>query len=355
MKPSITIIWILLFSIGEHAPRADGAPPAVDAESLRWSFLILQSRISSLDVSYRVTTNAGSNLDKSVIAQSPSTLRLEIAHEGPTNIGGVDFDRQQVFVDAAHFINFRPFSCSFLRRELAPDAPLPDTLSYDAYLFATGIWPLSHRPTPRPHGIPHMISDLAQSRDWNVAAGLESIRGRLCLIIDVAGGRERIYVDREVPACVVRRDLMSETSTKLLMRWELEEHRQVAAGVWLPLKVSRLEFSDDGNGKSRNPVAEDLLSVNTLAVNSATSNRSIYPLPSGALELIPISSPAGEPAQVREGGSDLLDHYSNWIQQVFIDRASRAERDILHLIDNVAFVTLSSACIVAIAMRYSTK
>jgi hypothetical protein len=282
---------------------------ALKAEIIRY-----QSRLQSLKVTYDISIlqspkiRPGEYIHRIMAAWAPASFFLDSGHGYPGISWEDDYARQVAYITSSSNTNMYPVSRAFIQHELKEAEELPGTLKYESFLVATGIWPLNSR---RPASIwhrPQMLVDIAKSDEYsNISPVQECINGHWCHVLS-SPNSDVLWLDMQLGGTLVRRDIFDLDKHVLQERYQLDDIREVADGIWMPYQITDTEF--DTSSARTTKIREVQLKISNICVNVVEEKQFEYePLP-GSLRY----SDDKSEVQVVNGGIDHLDRIARWLK-----------------------------------------
>ena len=352
MKFLKILVLIITLSLSPARIALGELPLAnLSAEALRELLSASQRQIRSLRVVYRsgggvpsVSRPQGAYLHRILEVKSPSYLYHRSAH-GHQNLNWDEDPLQQVnILTDERLINYYPVNRVYRQYDVSPEEAPPGTLGDDLFLHATGLWVMDMRESPRPHGLPYMLSELALSTSHSrVRRHQEMVGGRWCHVLE-ASGRDVLWIDVECGASLVARELYDPVSGSLMKRFELDGHRRAKQEIWIPTRIRNIQYdytAPTPEGRRR-IVVDSTTEVLDYGVNDTPDERFEFHATPGTLALTGDDS-RDLPKQISPGGLDLLDFHAKFISKQHLEYKTVSAKIAIVLFSFVVAVILGFA------------
>lgn len=102
-------------------------------------------------------------------------------------------------------------------------------------------WPYPHWNPPEVFGRRWAMRSLMKADRYTLRKECEDFNGRLCLVLEVPN-LDVLWLDRERPSCVLRRDVYNPETGSVAMRFEFNDYKQYMPHVWLPGSMRNVQF-----------------------------------------------------------------------------------------------------------------
>jgi hypothetical protein len=290
------------------------------------------ARIQSVALTMRIDATPGLDipqgayLQRVLKAKAPDSLFVAAGH-GHDQLDWRDdpFFREH-YVSSEKWYEVLPWSRLVLMGEFQPTDPipshLPGYLSDEIVFLATGWWPLNGRAAPRVAGRPYVLRDVAESDLFShVRPHQERVADRWCHVLECPGV-DVLWVDLERGGCLLARELWTADGGDLVARYDLADHREVAPGIWFPMRIrnQQFDFSATSAAARRRRVVDAEICMIAARLNEEIPDILFhYDVPPGALQKA--SGSLESLKQIRPGGLDHIDHVANWVAMHVADDA----------------------------------
>lgn len=252
------------------------------------------------------------DLHRIVAARTPDHLLLW-SRKGTQEYGWRDDPLQErLFVGSVQAVVEHPMSRCFSVVPMKPDDPLPGTAPSELLFAALGWWPFAHRPGPRfLNGNPVVWKDVVVQSGYTVRHEQEPCRGRYCHVLERTG-YDRLWMDCDRPGVIMKRELVEPRAGRVMQRIELDGHREIKDGIWVPTRVRNVIFDLSGRSGPGTALTDATFEVLDVQVNDSLSETvfQFEPL-AGAIELLG----GGRYEQRRPGGHEYLDALADWLRR----------------------------------------
>jgi hypothetical protein len=262
-------------------------------------------------IEYQSTPNADSSdrdgrfVHRIVAAIGPDRFYHWGAH-GTDRYGWSDDPYQQrlIISGPSAVIEF-PAIRSFHEFTMKPPDPLPGTAPQELIFVALGLWPFPSRPAPHlADGTPCDLREVAASAAYHLAPKQQTVNGRSCYILENPG-HDRLWLDLDRGSALLAREFYDPQSGTRLQRIELTDHREIAPGIFFPMRWRNI--IDDPQA----PV-DASITVLDVRLNDA--------VPASLFEFHPQAGSVrvfddGHFQQAAPGGTDYLDKLVAWIKE----------------------------------------
>ena len=300
-------------------------PMAKADESKEWDLarsemLATYEKIDSFDVaysshSYGKDALAGGYLARRVAGNRAGDWHHLNSHGADSFSAEDDIRRVESVVAGTDWRLFEPINRFYFGGKIEPDAMLPDSLIFDDFILATGIWIAEKRPAYRLPSHPVAMRDVCRSDEYAVTGGREKVGPDDCFVVEHKNGSDRIWIgfrDR-VPIVARRMHLDPKTSAPVVV-YEFEDIR-VIGGLPIP-HVIRAKFSASKKGDSVRQ-RETVYRVEHARINDVEPSLfEITPVP-GELHF-QFNSGIG-PRQTTPGGLEHLTELANWTRRMGLE------------------------------------
>jgi hypothetical protein len=177
---------------------------------------------------------------------------------------------------------------------------------------------MNQRVPPRAEVHPVVLREVAISKDYSeVRSLLELVDTRPCHVLAYPPF-DYLWIDVERGCALMARE--SYTAAGVLeQRFELTEHREIDAGIWLPMRLRNIQFDCNARTKAGRDrrIIDTYFSVEEIAVNSVPDQLFDFRPSPGALLLKDDFRPELEyPRQEKAGGLELVDEITKWMHLV---------------------------------------
>ncbi|MDG3005996.1 hypothetical protein [Paludisphaera mucosa] len=108
-------------------------------------------------------------------------------------------------------------------------------------------WPFTSWPAPKNFGRPFALNPLFKEGDLRLLPRIERIQSRPCYVLDIKDV-VTFWVDCERPRCILRKDVYNPRTNSVASRYEMDDHREVGDGIWIPGRFRSMQF--DSNAQS---------------------------------------------------------------------------------------------------------
>jgi hypothetical protein len=148
--------------------------------------------------------------------------------------------------------------------------PAPDDLRNELIFQALCWWPFANWSPPEIHGRPWSMSSLLKGGAYSLRPQQEAVGSRLCYVLEVKD-TDVIWVDRERPRCVLRRDIYNPATRSVRSRFEMTDYRDAGDGIWLPGRLRNRQFDSNAHTPSlrARAVVDGTFLIHDIQVNGA--------------------------------------------------------------------------------------
>ena len=207
--------------------------------------------------------------------------------------------RQELFVWAGKSCHRWPNTRMYSQSTIPPGETIGGLA--DALVAAIPIWPATdHRMDKGAAGMRAIIEEAVRSPNYRLLDSSEAVSGEACWIFD-RDGIDQIWVARERPLCLMKREFRDRGSGRLLERIVTHKVREVSPGLWIPTAL-RNQFFARTDGTKEVIEVEGVINGVRVDLNENVPDSIFVPIQSpGSLEV----KEAGVFTQVLPGGGDL--------------------------------------------------
>jgi hypothetical protein len=177
-----------------------------------------------------------------------------------------DPGQQRLTMDGPNVVNEHVWDRSF---EVVPSrtgAPLPGTAPQELLWFALGWWPFERRSAPRLLDTPVVFREVAASSSYVVRPFLEQVGTHQCHVLEYPG-HDRLWLDCDRYCAVMAREVMDPDSGKPWRRLEMDMHRELQPGIWVPTRMRHVEWRTDGRSGKATRIVDIGLKIVDAQVN----------------------------------------------------------------------------------------
>ena len=148
--------------------------------------------------------------------------------------------------------------------------PAPDDIRGDLIFQALCWWPFANWSAPEIFGRPWSMSSLLKGGAYRLRPQQEAVGSRLCYVLEVKN-TDVIWVDRERPRCVLRRDIYNPAARSVHSRFEMMGYRDVGDGIWLPGRLRNRQFDSNAHTPAlrARAVVDGTFLIHDIKVNGA--------------------------------------------------------------------------------------
>lgn len=154
--------------------------------------------------------------------------------------------------------------------DIQHSGPAPDDVRNELIFQALCWWPFANWSPPEIFGRRWSMSSLLKGGAYRLRPKQEAVGSRPCYVLEVKD-TDVIWVDRERPRCVLRRDIYNPATRSVQSRFEMADYRDAGDGIWLPGWLRNRQFDSNAHTPSlRARVAVDgTFLIHDIKVNGA--------------------------------------------------------------------------------------
>ncbi|MEM9645297.1 MAG: hypothetical protein AAF989_09900 [Planctomycetota bacterium] len=126
----------------------------------------------------------------------------------------------------------------------------PYDVENELFFLAFCWWPYSDWNCPEVFDRPWDLEQLLRSGDYWIRGPAENVGGGDCVILELPE-KDRLWVEREYPHRMFRREVVNPETGRLAMRFLYEDYTLIGNDVWLPKRFTNQQFDSFSGFKDR--------------------------------------------------------------------------------------------------------
>jgi hypothetical protein len=234
--------------------------------------------------------------------------------------------------------------------------PAPDNLRTDLIFRALCWWPFANWSPPEVHGRRWSMSSLLKGGAYRLRPQQEAVGSRLCYVLEVKD-TDVIWVDRERPRCVLRRDVYNPATRSVQSRYEMADYRDAGDGIWLPGRLRNQQFDSNAHTPSLRArvVVDGTFLIHDIRVNGAVEPETfrLDPEPGTVHRVVSHGEERFEP--VRDGQAEHFQSILAWSRKNARWPAASARRPAARVWVFAALGMAAGGLVVALSRRLSAR